>query len=121
MFLLRKLHADGVVIALAKETPSNLLLKTLVETVSRKPRSPRTSVMPYVILIALARKGDWQALAKASKLNAPYHRWYSYLAAQLIQDFQPTSFNTVSIPAAKLLVRKSSRRGRTTIQPETVQ
>jgi hypothetical protein len=118
MFLLRKLATDAAVQTLAKETPTPVLLKALAQGLQRKPRSPRSSVLPYAILVALSQKGDFSALTEARKRRAPFHRWYSYLAAMLAQDAQATSFNALDFPPARVVTSSSPGRGRTPLIPE---
>jgi hypothetical protein len=119
MFLLRKLATDSAVDVLAHEVSAALLLKTLSQTLQRKPRTGHSSVLPYASLVALWKKGDFATLARAAKIRSPHHRWYAYLAAMLMQEAQATSFNTLKFPPGRVDTTSSAGRGHMILTPES--
>jgi hypothetical protein len=98
LFLLRKLQADPVTREISLSHSTEQILTQLKTSVQSKPRSLREAVEPYVLLVALAKKRDLDALKKVGAINALYHDWFSYIADILVQTFNPTEITSLNIP-----------------------
>lgn len=98
LFLLRKLQSDAATREISSSCSTEEILTQLKKSVQSKPRSLREAVEPYVLLVALAKKRDLDALKKASAINALYHDWFLYIADVLVQTFDPTAIISLNIP-----------------------
>ena len=55
-------------------------------------------VAPYLYLVAISGKNDQDILLQASRIPAPHHDWYGYIADALIKTFRVTSVGDLTIP-----------------------
>jgi len=94
LFVVRKLRSDPEVLALSARSSPEHLLDKLNTSLSRKPRSLRSAVMPYVYLVALFLKHDPRHLDLARRLDGSHHDWYNYIANALFQMTPVTNVST---------------------------
>jgi hypothetical protein len=115
LFLLRKLLSDPLIVALAHDTSGDDLFDALTAATSRPPASLSDRVLPFILLVALAIKGDLQSLYRAlalPPLDAKSH-WFPYLANVLLETTRPYSVTTTVVsglagrPQAQLLTTAS--------------
>jgi hypothetical protein len=90
LYLLKRLRSDPAVDYVSRSHGSDDLLKELTAAVAKRPRTFEQSVFPYVLLLALARQGSTASIRKAAHFAAPDFKWFEYIAAVLIEQFQPT-------------------------------
>jgi hypothetical protein len=98
LYLLRKLQGEAAVREVSMTASCDEIFQRLDETLKIKPTSLHEAVEPYVLLVALSKKGDVSYLEKASALRAPYHDWFNYLASVLITTHLTTKINSLFIP-----------------------
>jgi hypothetical protein len=98
LFLLRRLQADAAPRAISSSFQSNEIVNELSNSLRVKPQTLRDAVKPYVLLVALEQKRDLTVLKTAAALNAPYHDWFAYLSAVLVQTFNPSVIRSLDIP-----------------------
>jgi hypothetical protein len=98
LFLLRRLQADAAPRTVAASWTADEILDALQRALREKPQTLSDTVWPYVLLVALEQKRDLAKLKSAASLAAPYHDWFSYLAAVLVQTFTPSMLTPFKIP-----------------------
>ena len=103
LFLLRKLRVNPVVAEIAQLANGNTILNALHTLLTRRPRSLRGAVKPYVLLVALSMKADTSHLQRASKFKSPHHDWYAYLCQVLLNAARPTAVSTIQLPSVPKL------------------
>jgi hypothetical protein len=112
LFLVRKLRADNATASIAASNSSREIFQELRAVLSTKATDFRTSVMPYVLLVALSLKSDNELLNKTADLPAPNHSWFKYCSEYLIESFQSNSIHHV-MPKSKVTKRPTKRSNRT--------
>lgn len=91
IFLFEQLMQCHTTHALAASKTSNELLKFLQSSVSRAPRTKEAHVKPYVLLAALALKGDAAKVKAAAAFSSPHHPWYGVIANAAYDRAKPTT------------------------------
>jgi hypothetical protein len=97
LFLLRKLQADPSINRISSSLSTNEILGELKKSLQVKPRTLGEAVKPYVLLVALGKKGQIEPLKEASAIEAPYHDWFSYLAEVLLHTFISTGIISLNV------------------------
>jgi hypothetical protein len=107
LFLLRNLLSDPAVAGVAHDTPSADILAELQRATARKPSTLTDKVLPFILLTALAIKGDVHRLAQTAHLrpDAKPH-WFSYLASVLLDTTCP--FSVTSSVASEVPLQSSA-------------
>ena len=104
LFLLRKLQADAAAREISSSLSVDEILDELKTSLQTKPRTLREAVEPYVLLVALQKKRNIDALKTAATLNAPYHDWFTYLSDVLLQTFTSTATMSLAVRGQSLVV-----------------
>ena len=113
LFLVRKLRADSSVTTIAASNSSEDIFRGMRAVLKIKATDFRSSVMPYVLLVALSLKPDNTYLMKSVGLPAPHHPWFRYCADYLLSNFQATSVRRLA-PTGKTMVTRTTKRGNRT-------
>jgi hypothetical protein len=93
--------------SISKRAPGELIVRTLRQSLPRKPRALRAAVWPYVALVALSKKPNVAFLREAARLPAPFHPWYQFLAQVLLRDYQPTEVLNMDLRSPSLVVQSA--------------
>lgn len=91
LYLIRNLKKDQAVKLYSRDLTAKGLFKRLESSLKTEASDFRSSVLPYVFLVAISLRSDKEFLRKAATLPAPYHHWYRYSAEFLLSEFQSTS------------------------------
>ena len=91
LFLLRNLLNDPMVFDVARED-SDEIFAELVAACNRQPATLTDAVIPFILLVALSRRGDVRHLDQSRQLRpqAKPH-WFAYLAEMLVEITRPST------------------------------
>lgn len=106
LYLVRNLQSDRAVRMIARQVPAQEILNELASALKTEAVDFRSSVYPYVLLVALSLNTRNRFLTKATTYPAPHHRWYAYCADYLAKNFKATSMTELQQGRAELVVQQ---------------
>jgi hypothetical protein len=104
LFILRKLREDPTTAKIAGAASGHAIFNLLKTSLRRNPRTLRSAVAPYVYVVALSMQRDIKYLRQASRIHAPYPRWFKIVCAALLDSYQAATVQTVTVPGVRKTV-----------------
>ncbi len=116
LFLLRKLREDPNIGELARSVTSEQLFDALKYAAQKDANTLADRVRPFILLVALAIKGDINRLRETTGVRPPIRAdWFDYLCRVLIETHRPTMRSTIKLATAKLHGTSASNSGATEV------
>jgi hypothetical protein len=97
-FLLRKLSEDEVTNYVGKKYSGDEILSKLKNVIESDKTDTKSSVLPFIFLVALWKKDDISYLEKAAILSTS-DDWFKFRANILLQTYKSTSIKEIKITA----------------------
>jgi hypothetical protein len=113
LYLIRKLRTDVSVSRLAARATAVQLFREMRIALRSTSDDFRSSVLPYVLLVALSLKSENKFIIKAATLPAPHHPWFRYCCDYLATTYRPISAQKLSSSRKLKTSRSVKNSGRT--------